>query len=397
MATVEAAAAACFWTCAGLVLYAYMGYPILIWLLAWAFGREAETPAEPGDADLPDISMIIAAADEEAVIGDRLRDALALDYPKHKLEIIVGSDGSNDRTAEVVREFTGRGVRLLDFASARGKAAVVNDAARAGRGEILLMTDANTRFNSAAVRKLVRWFQDPKVGVVVGRLVLEDPLTGRNADGLYWKYETFLKRREGRLGALLGANGAIYVMRKELYEPIPAGTIVDDFVIPLLARLRTGRAIVYDPDAVAFEEAAPDVGAEFHRRVRIGAGGFQSLLMLWKLFDPRLGWIAFAFLSHKVLRWICPFFLIVCLSCSLLLREDSFYCGVLSVQVGFYLASLLAAFAPARRPFLKPLRLALMFTSMNAALLVGFMRWILGIQGPSWRRTTRDGEAGKAG
>src|SRR5262249_30950742 len=146
--------------------------------------------------------------------------------------------------------------------------------------------------------------------VVCGRLVLTDPATGCNVDSYYWRYETFLKRCEGRLGALLGANGAIYAIRRELYTPIPGNTIVDDFVIPLRAKLRTGCRIVYDGDAVAREETPPNVGAEFHRRSRIGAGGFQSIGLLWRLLNPRSGWVAFTFFSHKILRWVCPFFLV---------------------------------------------------------------------------------------
>ena len=223
---------------------------------------------------------------------------------------MIGLDGCSDGTAAIVRRFEDRGVRLLDFEERRGKASVLNAAMNHVEGEIVLMSDANTEIDPQAARRLVRWFQDSRVGAVVGRLILTDPRSGSNADGLYWKYETFLKRCEGRLGALLGANGAIYAIRRELYVPIPPETIIDDFVIPLLAKLRSGCAIVYDCDAVAREETPPDVASEFHRRARIGAGGFQSIGLLWPLLDPRRGWVAFTFLSHKVLRWLCPFFLI---------------------------------------------------------------------------------------
>jgi cellulose synthase/poly-beta-1,6-N-acetylglucosamine synthase-like glycosyltransferase len=198
-----------------------------------------------------------------------------------------------------------------------------------------------------------------------------------------------LKRQEGRLGALLGANGAIYAIRRDLYSPIPAQTIVDDFVIPLLAKLRNDCTIVYDGEAIAWEETAPDVGAEFHRRSRIGAGGFQSLGLLWRLLDPRRGWVALGFFSHKVLRWLCPFFLLGLLASSALLGERPFYRSALLGQAFFYLISLLAVFFPTWTRALKPLRLATMFTGMNAALLVGFWRWLCGSQRATWRRTDR--------
>ena len=201
----------------------------------------------------------------------------------------------------------------------------------------------------------------------MGRLILTEPGTGNNVDSLYWKYETFLKRCEGRLGALLGANGAIYAIRRDLYVPIPPETIVDDFVIPLLAKLRSSCTIIYDCEAVAREETPASVASEFHRRARIGAGGFQSIALLWRLLDPRQGWIAFSFLSHKVLRWLCPFFLIGLLVTSALLWDRAFFRWVLAAQVGFYATSLLAALAPPGLRVPKPIRLMMMFTSMNAA------------------------------
>ena len=313
-----------------------------------------------------------------------------MDYPREKLEIVIASDGSSDGTPEIVRRFAADGVVLLDYRQRRGKAAVLNAAVPDLKGEVVILSDANTTIERAAARRLVRWFCRPGVGAVCGRLELVDPRTGRNADGLYWKYENFLKRCEARLGALLGANGAIYAIRKRCYVPIPDGTIVDDFVIPLLARLHSGCALIYDSEAVALEETAPGVGAEFHRRCRIGAGGFQSLGLLRGLLDPRRGWIAFAFLSHKLLRWLCPFFLIGALAANLvLLGGPPAYRGTLVAQAAFYLSASASALVPGRSAAMRPLRLATMFVGMNAALLVGFCRWLQGSQGGAWRRTPR--------
>jgi cellulose synthase/poly-beta-1,6-N-acetylglucosamine synthase-like glycosyltransferase len=210
---------------------------------------------------------------------------------------------------------------------------------------------------------------------------------------MYWKYETFLKRCEGRLGGLLGANGAIYAIRRNLYQQIPSNTIVDDFVIPLLARLRTGCRIVYDYDAVAREETAASVGAEFDRRARIGAGGFRSIGLLWRLLDPRRGWVSLTFLSHKILRWFCPFFMLGALLSSVLLWHDPIHRLLLGGQSLFYSAALVTTLAPDRVRLPKPLRLAAMFVSMNGALLIGFVRWAKGNQSGMWRRTSRTTEA----
>jgi cellulose synthase/poly-beta-1,6-N-acetylglucosamine synthase-like glycosyltransferase len=220
-------------------------------------------------------------------------------------------------------------------------------------------------------------------------LVLTDPETGRNADSLYWKYETFLKKCEGRLKALLGANGGIYAIRRTLFLPIPADTIVDDFVIPLRAKLQTGCDILFDREAIAREETPASVGSEFHRRSRIGAGGFQSIGMLWKLLLPTQGWMAFTFLSHKILRWLCPFFMLGLLCSNAILWDYGFYRWAFFGQFAFYLLSLLAGLVPGQFKALKPLRITTMFTGMNAALLVGFWRWLWGSQKGVWKRTAR--------
>jgi cellulose synthase/poly-beta-1,6-N-acetylglucosamine synthase-like glycosyltransferase len=377
-----------FWFCAGMVVYVYAGYPLLARWLACRFGRLSEPPLLD-DEQLPTVSLLVAAHNEESVIRQRLENALAMDYPPDKLEILVASDGSSDRTGAIVKQFGGRGVRLLDFRDRRGKASVLNAAIDCLRGSIVLLSDANTFLDPSAARNLVRWFVDPRVGVVCGRLVLSDPRTGQNVDSLYWKYETFIKKCEARLGALLGANGAIYAMRRERYEPIPGDTIVDDMVIPLLAYLRSGCHTVYDAQAVAFEETPPRIASEFRRRARIGAGGFQSLARLWRLLDPRRGWIALAFLSHKVLRWFCPFFLLGILATNLLLLDQPLYQLTLAAQITFYAVSAAGTLLPGSAPLVRLIRSTTMFSSMNLALLVGFGRWLTGRQRGDWQRTAR--------
>jgi cellulose synthase/poly-beta-1,6-N-acetylglucosamine synthase-like glycosyltransferase len=390
MSPYQSVLVATFWIASGLVVYAYAVYPAIIWGLARAFGRRPEPP-EIADAELPHVSLVISAYNEAEVLSDRLRNAVAMDYPRDRLQILVGSDGSKDDTAEIARGFETKGVEALDFKQNRGKASVLNDLIARASGDIVLLSDANTDIDPDAARKLVRWFRDPEVGAVCGRLVLIDHVTGQNADGLYWKYETFLKLCEAKLGALLGANGAIYAIRKDLYVPIHPGTIVDDFVNPLLIQQKSKHKIIYDREAVAIEETAPDVGAEFHRRARIGAGGFQSIGMLWRLLNPARGWVAFSFLSHKILRWFCPFFLLISFAANLWLaiQGSAFYQVLLGLQVAFYALSVLPSMLPERVSVPKIARLATLFTSMNAALLVGFYRWLFGRQRGAWRRTSR--------
>lgn len=377
-----------FWICVAAVAYAYVGYPILIWAAARMFGRRPSA-SDIEDAELPTATLLIAAHNEADVIAARLENALALDYPAGKLEIVVASDGSRDATAAIVRSFADRGVRLLDYQPNRGKAATLNAAWREVRGALVLLSDANTFIDRDAARRLARWFRDPTIGAVCGRLVLVDPASGKNVDGMYWRYETFLKLCEARLGALLGANGAIYAIRRAAYVPIPPETAIDDFVIPLLAKLEHGTRLHYDADAVAREDTPAQIGDEFKRRARIGAGGFQSLRVLWPLLNPRHGWLAFSFLSHKVLRWSCPFFLLGAALTNVALVGQPVYRVTLAGQAAFYAVAWLGARAPGRGPLARVMRLTTLFSSMNAALLVGFYRWLTGRQRGAWARTAR--------
>jgi cellulose synthase/poly-beta-1,6-N-acetylglucosamine synthase-like glycosyltransferase len=378
------------WVCFAAVAYAYAGYPAVVYALTRLFGRRRPAPLLR-DEDLPGVSLLVAAFNEEAVIDGRIRNALAADYPPGRLEIVVATDGCTDQTAAIVRRYADQGVRLIEYARRRGKATVLNDSIPQLRGEFVMLSDANTYTEPAAVRNLVRWFQDPAVGAVCGKLVLTDPATGRNADGLYWKYETFLKQCEGRLGALLGANGGIYAIRKSVYAPLPTTAVLDDLLIPLLAKLRTGCDIVFEPAAVAHEETAAGVAAEFQRRTRIGAGGFGCLGLLAGLLNPGRGWVCFTFLSHKVLRWCCPFALVglFVTNALLALGGEPFYQLSLAAQAVFYATALTAAYIPGQRKVVKLLRLSTMFASMNGALLIGFGRWMWGTQRPTWRRTAR--------
>jgi len=339
-------------------------------------------------AELPTISLVIAAYREEKVILERLKNASLLDYPSDKLEIIIGVDGNEDLTGDLVRTFNDSAINLIQFPVRRGKASVLNDCIPQAKGEIIVLSDANTMMDRDSLRQLVKHFQNPKVGGVCDKLILTDCLSGKNIDGMYWRYENFLKRCEGKLGTLLGVNGAIYAIRKDLYAPIPSNAIIDDFLIGMRIHLK-GFRLHYENAAIAREETASSIDSEFHRRARIGAGGFQSLAWLWPLLNPLKGRVSFAFWSHKVLRWVGPALLIAAMGSNIVLSTSPFYMRVLLIHEMFYLSAVLGLWFLHGNRWQKFARIPAMFVSMNAALLVGFGRFLSGIKSGTWKRTER--------
>lgn len=391
---------AIFWGSIGLILFAYAGYPVIVWLASRMRPDAADVAeqltSQPAPTEWPFVTLVIAAYKEELWILPRLENALAMDYPADRFEVLVGCDGREDLTADLAMSFGDDRVRTIVFPNRRGKASVLNDLMPMARGDIVVFSDANTLFERSAVRRLIRHFvaepstgSSARIGGVVGRLVLTDPETGSNVDGVYWRYENFLKACEGRLGALLGANGGIYAIRKPLVEPLPAATILDDFVIGMRVHSQ-GYRLVYDKTALAYEETPASISDEFRRRARIGAGGFQSLPRLAHLLSPRFGWLAFAFGMHKVLRWICPFLMLAAVGANVALALDSVvYRWLLGAQMLFYGAALATPCFSGKSGVLKLLRLPEMFVQMNLALAVGFFRWIQGIRSGTWVVTPR--------
>jgi cellulose synthase/poly-beta-1,6-N-acetylglucosamine synthase-like glycosyltransferase len=379
--------AAAFWCCLAGIVYSYVGYPILVCILARVAGRDP-FPPEQYEQMLPRMALVIVAHNEAEVIASRIENALGLSYPPDRLQIVIVSDGSSDATDKICRQYADR-ITLVAFPMRRGKAGALNDAVSQLNADVLVLSDANTFMEPDALRRLVRWFNNPAVGVVCGRLIIADPQSGKNVDSLYWRYETHLKRCETRLGALLGANGAIYAIRRSAFPSLPPATAVDDFVIPLLAKLHTGCSIIYDKDAIAREESAPDLGGEFARRARIGAGGFRALATLWPLLLPQHGWTALAFWSHKLLRWICPFLMLGALLTGVALSGQPMYRGAAVLQCAFYCLCISGALLPSRNRRWRLLRACSMFAAMNLALLVGFFRWLRGTQSGLWQRTAR--------
>lgn len=352
-----------FWIAAGFPVYVYFGYPIVLWGLQAIFRSSASRqPVEPS------VSLLVAAYNEAAVIAEKIRNGLALDYPADKLEIVVASDGSKDATAEIVRslaegEPVGR-IRLLNFETNRGKTVVLNDAVPQLRGEIVAFSDASSMLAPNSIRVLVQSFSDPRIGASSGvyRLLKKDQARLGAQEDLYWKYETFLKVQEAKLGAFTGAHGSLYAIRRELY-PFPSpDTINDDFTIPIRI-LEHGYRVAYEPAAVAYEEAHEMEG--FSRRVRITAGNIEQMREIKSLLWPPRPFVLFCLLSHKTGRLLVPLFMLVALAANVVLRSQFPYNWLLVGQVLFYgLAVLGGTFS--LRP--KILRLPYYFCMINSAL-----------------------------
>jgi hypothetical protein len=257
----------------------------------------------------------------------------------------------------------------LSAAARAGKTSVLNRCIPAARGEIVVLSDANTRIEPGALRALVRHFEDAEVGAVCGRLQLYNPTRAEYEESAYWKYESWLKALEGKQGAVVGANGGLYAIRRDLFSRLPPSTIVDDFVIPL-RMLDQGYRVLYEPEALASEETTEDYGREFGRRARIAAGNFQSLGLVPGLLSPLRGFPAFAFWSHKVLRWCAPALMLVALAANVALLDEPFYRFTMAAQVGFYALALLGSVAVGPSFVRRIAGVPYYFVTMNLAIAV---------------------------
>src|SRR5262245_39701317 len=371
-----------FWLVVALLAYSYLVYPLGI----AAFGRCARVPAPPSPAPgavMPTVAIVVAACNEERHIEARIRNLLALDYPADRLAIYVGSDGSTDDTVTRAKRHTSARVRVFAFGERRGKASVLNDLLGEVGEEIVVFTDANTEFEADAVRVLVRHFADPAVGAVNGELRLRASGTGDLQERSYWRLETALKRGESRLGGLLGANGAIYAIRRELYRALPPDTLVDDFTVAMNVTTQ-GRQAIFEPAALAFEEVPPGVAAAFERRVRIGIGNYQAFFRYPEYWSQGRWVRRFTYVSHKVLRWFSPHLLIVALLASLALAGRPPYATLLRVQVWGY--TLLGAGMVLQRYGQLPgaARTPVFVFTLNLAFLVAFCRYVTGGFSSQW-------------
>ncbi len=378
---------AVFWVSGFLLAYHYLFYPAIV----VAASRLAAAPRPADPAEWPRVSFVIAAYNEERVIDWKLRNTLSLDYPQDRLEVIVASDGSNDRTAEIARSFSAQGVISLHVPERRGKTAALNRAVRSASGEIIVFSDANNEFSPDAIRLLVRHFSDPRVGGVCGAKRIK-PAADRESsagDGLFWRYESVIKVAESRLGTINNADGEIFALRRALYREVPEHIINDDAEITL-DLIEQGRRILYEPAAHSSEYASIHIRDDFFVKVRMVAGGYQTLAENFGALFPLRSWFAWSFFSHKTLRWLAPVFLILVLGSSAALAlSGGLYAWALGAQAAFYLLALAGHFLIGRTSLPGLVYVPFYFTTMNLAAFTGLLRFLRRSQTVHWRRAQR--------
>ncbi len=356
-----------------LFLYPLVVYPVLIWILARLF---PEPVRKSRPADWPIVSFIIPAHNEEKVIAQKIQNTLALDYPKDCLKILLASDGSTDHTTEIARKESHPALCILDFPVRRGKLPTLIEAVSRAQGEIVVFSDASAILRQDALLKVVENFSDPTVGCVSGRYLIAKDVTpnldarGESEKG-YFEFEIFQRKQESLFHTTLGAHGAFYAIRRDLFPPVPEGTINDDFVIPMLI-LSRGYRTVYEDQAVVAEAHLSTVQGEFRRRVRISHGNFQQILILLAAFGLRDPKSLFIFFSHKVIRAFQPFYLL-CIFILPVFLGGKLFQGFFLFQSLFYLLGVAGILMP--RPG-KLLAIPLYFLSGNVAIVAGGIRQI---------------------
>ena len=371
-----------FWILLFLFIHCYVLFPITLPFISEIFKRKARVDDE--SSELPTVSILISAYNEESVIERKIQNLLELDYPKEKLEILIGDDGSADKTAEIVERYKDQGVTLIKAPQNAGKAAMLNRLQKHATGNILLFCDANTMLFPNVVRKLTDPFKDKKIGCACGHLILTDKSGSElgRGESAYWDLESEIKKFEGMMDLLIGGNGALYAIRKELYTDLPTKkSIMDDFFVTTKI-LQKGYYCTFISSAIGAEQTSKETAGEFRRKVRIGRANFNYMLSYLPLLNPFRPLRCYLFMSHKVLRWFSPHIMILLLLVNIPL---AWYYTPYRISLGILLAFLLAG-------LFKIIPGAYYFLSMNTAMFKGFLLSFGKEKSGGWAREARSDE-----
>ncbi|AYL95860.1 glycosyltransferase family 2 protein [Mucilaginibacter celer] len=379
-----------------IVFYTFAGYGIFLYIIIKIKRAvKGRKPAVDENADLlPTCTLIVAAYNEEYYMEQKIQNTLALNYPEGKLKLLFVTDGSSDKTPEVIARYPQ--IQLLHKPERAGKIAAVHRAMEYVDTDAVVFTDANTFLNKDALIKICRHYSDATVGAVAGekRVHIDENADASAAgEGFYWKYESALKKWDSELYSVVGAAGELFSVRRSLYQPVEPDTVLDDFMISMLIAAK-GYRIIYEPDAYATETASENVSEELKRKVRIAAGGIQSILRLKKLFNPfSYPILSFQYISHRVLRWtVTPFLLILSLILTVVLAlkpGETAMQILLLAQVLFYLMALLGLLMEKRQLRIKVLFIPYYFCVMNYAVLAGIIRYFGKKQSAVWEKVQR--------
>lgn len=380
-----------FWISCLIVFYNYAGYAIII-LLINKF-KNKKLLDSPHDY-YPSISFIVAAYNEEDCIETKIINSLEQIYPPDKLEFIFITDGSTDSTADIIRRYSS--VKLLHLNERKGKSAAVNRAAEIAQNEILIFSDANTKLNKEACLNISQHYFDNAVGGVAGekKVISSDADNGNatSSEGFYWKYESLLKKLDSDFHTVVGAAGELFSVRRHLYQAVPAEVILDDFIISMKIA-QQGFRIIYEPSAFAMELPSFSMQDEKKRKIRIAAGGFQSMAMLPEaLFFWKHAKLSFLYISHRVLRWtLSPLCLALALLSSFILTvfQAHFYAFAFFIQALFYLAAVLYSVFPGIGKKVSILKLPYYFSFMNISVFEGFLKFVQKKQSSAWDKAKR--------
>jgi len=383
------------WLFLFIVFYAYLGYGILLFILIRfkrLAGKRKEIPSDPYE---PEVTLFVAAYNEKDFIDEKIRNSMSLDYPKEKVKHVWITDGSDDGTPDLLRKY--QGVEVHHQPQRAGKIAAMNRGMQFVKTPIVIFSDGNTMLGKESIRRIVNLFRDPGVGCVSGekRLFVKDSAAA--TEGIYWKYESTLKKWDAELYSVVGAAGELFALRTELFSPVEPDTLLDDFIISLRIAER-GYTIQYDPEAYAIENPSASVKEELKRKIRISAGGIQSVIRLKELLNPfRYGVLSFQYISHRVLRWtLAPLGLLIMLVCSAIV---SLFSGILDYtniyvllfwgQIVFYFLALLGWILEERKIKIKLLFVPYYFFIMNLAVYLGLARYLRKQQSVNWERAKR--------
>ena len=385
-----------FWISLFIIFYTFLGYGILLYfLIRLRRILKGKRPVPQSEvSSLPSCTLIVAAYNEENFIAKKIRNTLLLSYPENKLEYVFITDGSTDKTPDIIATYSQ--IRLMHVPERSGKIAAVHRAVDQIETEIIIFTDANTILNKNSLINIARHYLDERTGAVAGEkriYVNEKEDASAAGEGFYWKYESALKKWDSELCTVVGAAGELFSVRRDLYKPVSKDAILDDFMISMLIAAQ-GYRIVYEPDAYAFETASENLHEELKRKVRIAAGGIQSIIWLKDLLNIfKYGTLSFQYISHRVLRWtLTPILLIVTFILNIAIlteSSESIYVLLIAGQTIFYLLALVGFILEKKQIRIKALFIPYYFCIMNYAVLAGMIRYFKKGQSAAWEKAKR--------